>query len=353
MDMTFEINMIAILFVAELLLVLTGLSIFLSMRVMRKPVGRVKKTAASIPESADDEAIRSAGTGWLEAEIEKIHESLYALNDEESLDKAKTHWKALLELREGLLESELKAALQADERPVWRSILDEAYRPLMLPPAKDEAESVAPSSVAVEAVTRSEEEIARLRAIIDEQHGMVGTLKKELAEFGEDSEHWKTVVNRVDHVSHQGEKLSRCANVLEFHNSRIISRPDGEEEDKVEPEGQVEIAAGADEQPEPAPSAADDAEDLYGLKTLIGDQQATISKLRGMLDELVPEAERGAELATMLDGIQRSNSELIGCVAILETENERLTEQVDELRTQLGDSGAEPELPPAEELKSA
>jgi phage shock protein A len=89
---------------------------------------------------------------------------------------------------------------------------------------------------------------------------------------------------------------------------------------------------------------------LRGLKSMIGNQQATIANLQNLIRELAPEASKAADLEAAIDGIKRANQELSSCVAVLEDENAMLRAELESVNAQLEmqDAAKAADSPPAE-----
>ena len=90
-------------------------------------------------------------------------------------------------------------------------------------------------------------------------------------------------------------------------------------------------------------NSADTAESLQtaGLKSMSNKQQETINSLQAMLQELVPEASKAQVLEDAFLGVQQANTELDGCVKVLEDENAMLRNELDQILVQMDEQPAD------------
>ncbi len=339
-----QVGLLAFLGVLELAMVaLLAAAVFVlrSRRLARRARALEKRLASlsEVPEPVGfdqylhDEIVRNQGL---------IDEA--AASDDAAENKA----AELLEFRKRFLELELEAR-ELENNPVafqdrlsaGLCELREQMRPEPVH-VEAEAEPEADASEELEeapddepqeerkVIDTSEEEINHLKTVINNQQDAMAALRARIEEYAHDVEGMDTVLRQLDDFEKQSAELERCLLVLESENERLK-------------------AASQEGQPGGAQVAEADPAQLTGLRNMVGSQQETIDSLRGMISELLPEADKASGLQEVLDGIQRTNQELSGCVSVLEDENAMLRSELEMITRQLEEQEAAAEAQTVEE----
>lgn len=163
-----------------------------------------------------------------------------------------------------------------------------------------------------------DEELGHLKQVINNQQDSMDALRAKLRENENELQGVEGVLEKLDEFEKRSIELQRCLEVLEQENDRLKA---------VKADGR-----GAGAATEPA--------QLDGLKSMVGEQQATIGKLQSLIRELAPEAGKAKELAEVFTSIQHANQELTGCVAVLEDENALLRSELEEIQTSIASQEA-------------
>ncbi|MEJ2686594.1 MAG: hypothetical protein P8124_05165 [Gammaproteobacteria bacterium] len=215
----------------------------------------------------------------------------------------------LLLLRRAFLQIELAAQDAADDGVEYRQRLLEGLKTIQWPGADADAGTA-------KLGRRYEEELARLRAVIGNQHEIMRELETIVTANSGTDETAEEARRKLELWEQQAAELERCVGVLEMENKRLRTEhgEQGGESDASEP------SAGASEE--------DDQ-----LRSLIGSQQETINQLHQLVQGLVPEAEKAKQLTDIIGRIERANKELNTCVVVLEDENDLLRGRVQELES--------------------
>ncbi len=328
--------------VAAAILMLRGNRLARKARALEKELG---KQAEEVPEPVSfgqylrDEVIRNEG-----------------LIDQAAASKDESEKKAaeLLGFRKRFLEIELEA-LELEKNPVaFQDRLAAGLcelRELMRPEAEtveaeqqpvvtDELEE-APDDEGDDGgeeerriIDTSQDELNHLKTVINNQQDAMAALRAQIEEHASEVEGIDSVLQQLEDFEKQSTELERCLMVLESENERLKAIQDSG--------GQ---AAGAIAPADPA--------QLTGLKNMVGSQQQTIDGLRSLIGELMPEADKAAQLEEVLDRIHRTNQELSGCVSVLEDENTMLRNELEMITRQLEEQEAaaaeEPVSEPAQD----
>jgi len=318
---------LGVLELAIVALVAAAILMWRGNRLARKAhaLEKALKKQAEVPEPVSfgqylrDEVIRNEGL------IDQA-----AASEDESEKKA----AELLKFRKRFLEIELEA-LELEKNPVaFQDRLSAGLcelRELMRPEA--ESVEVDQQAVAVDeleeapedegdskeerrSVDTSEDELNHLKTVINNQQDAMAALRAQIEEHASEVEGIDSVLQQLEDFEKQSTELERCLLVLESENERLRA------------------AQNAGGQAAGAIAAADPAQ-LTGLKNMVGSQQQTIDGLRSLIGELMPEADKAAQLEDVLNRIQRTNQELSGCVSVLEDENTMLRNELEMITRQL------------------
>ncbi len=277
-----QINLYVFLAVAELATVLAGTTAYFWWRSNRGST-IMKETGDSDNKSYEQ---------YLDEELSSTQNMLDGLeqdDDEPDPDKARA-----IKLRKDYLqlESDLqKAGKDTDE---YQKALKEGCASIL-----GNAEKGSDSS---QVDTGEETGFSQLRNIIDSQNTTVNEISNSLDAQTDKLENYEDIQAILKTYETQNEALIHCVDMLENNASQS----------KL------------------------DEQDKGSLVTMVSDQQTTIESLRTLIVKL-PADENLAGMEKALDKIQDNNRELNDCVTVLEGENERLREQLDEVGTSLSE----------------
>ena len=318
-----ELNVIWLLVLAELVMVVAGGAVFFAVRARSLARALAAQPAEPVPPPGSGSPDYLT---WLREALdntEVMRSSLAGPDAEADEAQAGGHpAQALLELRKRYLELELNVQEVASDADVFRARLVEGLQTVSdacQPAAETAEEASAPAGG-----RRYEEELQRLRSVIDNQHDIMRELRAMLEAHTQGQADADQTRAKLDEFARQAAELERCVGALEQENTRLKS-------------------AEAGDGPGEASSDSSDGADSNALRSLIGNQQETISNLQSLVQSLVPEAEKAEQLTSIISRIERANQELNGCVVILEDENELLRGRVRELEQPEGSGeGAAP-----------
>ncbi len=277
-----QINLYVFLAVAELAAVLAGTTAYFWWRSNR--VSAIKK------ETGDSD--KKSYERYLDEELSSTQNMLDSLeqNDDDSdPDKARA-----IKLRKDYLqlESDLqKADKDTDE---YQKALKEGCASIL-----GNAEEGSDSS---QIHTDEETGFSHLRNIIDSQNTTVNEISNSLDSQTDKLENHEDIQAILKTYETQNEALIHCVDMLEKNASQS----------KL------------------------DEQDKGGLVAMVSNQQTTIESLRTLIVKL-PADKNLAGMEKALDKIQDNNRELNDCVTVLEGENERLREQLDEVGASLSE----------------
>ncbi len=329
-----QINLFALLGVLEFAVVLLVVALFFIVRSKRL-ASRVCALQKELTEAAQDEPATIGFEQYLRDEVlrnQDLIDSAAAATDD-----AEKKAGELLQLRKQFLELEVEArALEKnpvafqDRLAAGMSELIEQLRPeaeTVTETVSEATDSDSRADVAAESdieeggderptIDTHDAEMNRLKDVINNQQDAMTALRKELEARAGDIEDLDSIMQKLDEFERQSSELETCLSVLEQENERLKSATAAGGQD----------TAGADTR-EPAK--------LSGLKSMMGQQQESISNLQNLIKELAPEAGKAKELEDAINGITRTNKELDGCVAVLEDENAKLRSELEQIQTQL------------------
>lgn len=322
-----ELGLLPLLIGLEVLLLVSIVAVAMTLR-SRALSRQVRELLAREPEVIEADAVPYEA--HLRDELLKTRTLLEQQGEEEDAPD----W---LRARQRFLELELEAREVAEDPLAFQEKLDagfqallEQYRPapevvtetvqLVEETAPAEAgESPAEASARISDDELHKKEVLRLRDLIGHQQDAMRNLRTELESRAGEIDELEAIVAQLDAFEAQTAELVRCIEVLEQENERLK---------QARKEGGI---AGAGTSPE----------ELDRLKGMVNDQQSTIGKLQGMLEQLRPEAGKAHALEGMLDKVVKSNKELNTCVKVLENENQHLRDQLDSLGQQAAVPAAE------------
>lgn len=330
----FQINLFAFLGVLEFAIGLLAVALFFVVRSKRL-ADRVRALNKKLKEAEQQEPETIGFVQYLRDEV--IRNQDFIDRAAASEDGAEKKAGELLQWRKQFLELEVEAcALEKnpaefqDRLAAGMSELIEQLRPEAETVTEAVSEATDPAPEADDAAEAGIEEgdeerktidthdaqVNRLKDVIINQQDAMVALRKELEAREGDIEDLDSILQKLDEFERQSSELETCLSVLEQENERLkTARAAGER-------GSAE-AAGR----EPA--------QLNGLKSMMNQQQGTITNLQNLIRELAPEAGKAKELEDSISAITRTNRELDGCVSVLEDENAMLRVELEQIQTQL------------------
>lgn len=397
-----QISLIYILIVAELLLMLLGLSLTLAIMLLRKPKVSEEAEDAEAPPaentelssinlgnnyldfleqaiedndnklkqltSPDNDLINEQNNELPEAEENSINSSeeeateLLAIEDSDATDiigiadptgPIKAH-SALLQARQQFLLIEKKAAQHVEQDAnFWNDIYADIET--LLEQYKT-TETIHSESTSTEIQTESTDkvfyietqgkkvgtEVNKLKDIISEQENALSSMKKALEgaeeEHPEDSASLALLREQLAVIETQLNDSKMCMGIMEMENDRLQ-----EEINKMQ-------IISSDSEQGPSENTTEPNIDLEQMREVAAAQESKIQKLIDTIDSLKLDAEQTEKLKETLNEFAHSSKEMMGCIAILEEENERLSSS-EEAETTSPESAAEADSSEDEQTK--
>lgn len=367
-----EISLIYILVIAEILLILLGLSITFAVLFLRKPRS-TEQTSEPSPEQAEDEldsielgisyidyldqamqrntvkisqqqnieddiAREEAQAEAPDTEEAKVPES--DNNDDEERSPAPNETQsALLQAREQFLLVEKDAAEKSEhEINFWESlyaglqnIADNFKTTETITNTETETiESVDIKTESKEKVfyietqgKKIDGEVNKLKDIISEQEIALSSMQKSMhsaeEELAEDSPALIALKEQVALIERQLSDSRMCMEVLEMENNRLQ-----EEIDKMDQRHDSLFEDNDDN----TDANSETTVDLQQMKEVVASQEEKIQQLVDTIESLEIEAAQADKLKDTLKDFTRTSQEMMSCITILEEENERLQEAV-------------------------
>jgi len=323
-------SFLGVLEVAFVLLIIALVFVFRS----RSLSGRVQLLQRKLKKAQAQDVVEAVSFDqYLRDEVLRNQELIdnAAASDDDAEKKA----AELLKLRNRFLELEVEVrSLESnpvqfqDRLAAGMSDLIEQLRPepehatetVATPDAQqEEAEPGIEQDVVEERATidTHDAEFNRLKDVINNQQDAMAALRQELEAREHEIEDADSLLHKLDDFEKQSAELQQCLNVLEQENERLKAL-------RAAGGG----SAGID-------IAAADSVQLDGLKSMMGQQQETITNLQDMIRELAPEASKAKQLEESINTITRTSQELSGCVAVLEDENAMLRVELEQIQLQL------------------
>ncbi|HED19770.1 MAG TPA: hypothetical protein ENI74_09770 [Gammaproteobacteria bacterium] len=334
-----QINLFVLLGVLEFAMAVLVVALFFIVRSKRL-ASRVRVLQQELAEVGQEDPAAIGFEQYLRDEILRNQSLIDSATA--STDDAEKKAGELLQLRKQFLELEVEVrsleknpvAFQ-DKLAAGMSELIERLRPEpeivteTVSEAADEDPAVDAAAEAdieeeVERVTvdTHDAEMSRLRDVINNQQDAMVALRQELESRESEFEGMGSILQKLDEFERQSADLENCLGVLEQENERLkTARAAGEQ-------GSNEVDV-----KEPV--------QLGGLKSMMSQQQDTISNLQNLIQELAPEAGKAKQLEEAINSITRTNKELNGCVTVLEDENTKLHSELEQIQTQLEQQAAQ------------
>ena len=181
--------------------------------------------------------------------------------------------------------------------------------------------------------TKIDAEVNKLKDIIYDQENSLDALSKALNEASKNSDNTETSED-LEKFNEQFGKLERnieeskvCMEILESENDRLQGEL-SEFEAKYNNMCDQLASGGADSSTNTEDVAN---ENVTQLKNTLEQQNDQISELSETVDSLQLEAEQAEKLKSTLQEFTRGSQEMATCITILEEENARLLDRVEEL----------------------
>lgn len=339
------ISKIYLLFSAEILLILLAACVTLIIYIIKKPATAKNNDLETEPDDSakpsygdylDREILRNESRAEQQSRIEKEDaaenaESQMPVNDTQS---------QLLQLREMFLITERSSAEHADnENTFWDTLysgLNDIYRQfktIETEVAINTEQSYITTKNTSEKVfyietqgKKVDSEVNRLKDIIYDQDSTLNSLKHALdgasSHISDDNKEFNTLKNELTKFEQQLNDSKMCMEVLEMENERLQSEIDNLEH---QIEGQTEISAG---------NSTAISDNMNQLKENLSSQEQQINILNETIDSLQLNTTETENLKTTLQSFTRGSKEMMGCITILEDENDNLHRQIEDLKSQ-------------------
>ncbi len=352
-----EISLAYVLIAAEFILILLGTCITLAILLLRKPSTNDNKDEqaekhSGSSEDADSELdaidLSESYIDFLEQAIERNETKTQQQesiekdigNEEQASDSDDSDSSTspapneaqsqLLKIREQFLLLEKSAAENTDhEINFWDNLYDGMKN--LLEQFSSEGKTITKniennSEKTTEKVfyietqgKKIDGEVNKLKDIIYEQENALSSMKKAMndaeGDLPEGSESLKALKEQIEAIERQLNDSKMCMDVLEMENNRLQ-----EEVDKM-----------ADMKPskndiENTNDGIESMIDVDEMKSMVEEQKKKIEELISTIESLELSEEETEKLKSTINDFTRTSQEMMGCIAILEEENERLKE---------------------------
>ncbi|MCW9047898.1 MAG: hypothetical protein OQK46_07440 [Gammaproteobacteria bacterium] len=354
-----QISLIYVLIMVEALLVLLGISVTLAIILLRKP--KSTDTTNELSNGKVEEELDATGPGnsyidFLEKAMlrnetktkqqEAIENEPSDSDGTEEADKNTSPapneaQSSLLHAREQFLLME-KAAAEKTEHEIhfWDSIYDGMTHLLeqfsSTNTIQSSSENSTPAEQSKEKVfyietqgKKIDGEVNKLKDIIYEQENALSSMKKSLeGDEAENPEFLDTLKEQLAALERQLNDSKMCMDVLEMENTRL-------QEEVNNIDSRHESLFADDEN-----SNAEDNDsfiDLDQMKEVVEQQESRIQNLIDTIEGLEIDAAQAEKLKETIGDFARTSKEMMGCISILEEENERLSASTNE--TESNDAG--------------
>ena len=333
-----QLHIYGILAILEILLVVSGLAVYLYVRNRRhsRTIDRLNAALRDRPQAAESQPAPAATPAPAEAAAadsrsfsDFLRQELDASSRMLGTDGADTSDDAatddadgqqqeavrqMLAARHQFLQLELDAQAMEDDPESQRRHLVEQMQSLLAtftpqaeaPAVTEEGDAGDEDVATLGREQQLESQLDHLRTVVSNQQDVMRELRELLeTEMGE-SEEMRDIIARLQDAEASSLELERSLEVM----GKPLAAGDGSNEYQSSPDSDM-------------------------LRNLVGSQQQTINNLQNMLRESVGEKEASMELRDAMEKIQRSNQELGTCVMVLEDENSLLRDQIQSLQSQL------------------
>ncbi len=363
-----EIPLIVVLIIAEVLLVLFGLSITFGILLLRKPkkiISEENNSEKQTKEKLDAIDLGNSYIEFIEQEMqrnenktkqqESIEEDIASdneespessptsspesssENDDEEIENnespAPTESQShLLKAREQFLLIE-KSAAENTEHDIkfWETIYD-GMKTLLEQFSSSETKTITPETTEGTSTESKEKvfyietqgkkidgEVNKLKDIIYEQENALSSMKKTMQdaeqEHPEESESLALLKEQIETIERQLNDSKMCMEVLEMENNRLQ-----EEVDNIDARHNAIL----EEEKNNSAEESDSLIDLDQMKEVVEQQENKIQQLIDTIENLEIDATQAEKLKETIGEFARTSKEMMGCISILEEENERL-----------------------------
>ena len=329
------------MFTAELILILLAACIILIIYIIKR---------SSTKTNSNDEAESTIETGasyseYLEKEILRNESKAQQQNSNKKVASTKKSGSPLpadekqsqlLELREMFLKTERKSAEHTEnENSFWDTLysgLNDIFAKFQNTNTEINTETqqsyikTGNSSEKVFYIEtqgkKVDGEINRLKDIIFDQDNTLSSLKHALdgvdQHFSEDNVEFNTLKKELAKFEQQLNDSKMCMEVLEMENDRLQS-------EIVKLETQSAISLG---------ETTGLSSNMNQLKETLTGQEKQIDILNETIDSLKLNANESETLKSTIKSFARNSKEMMGCITILEEENDNLHELIEDLKKQ-------------------
>ena len=357
-----QISLIYVLIAAEVLLVLLGISVTLAIILLRKPKLTEATNDPSTVQSEDGLDAVALGNSYIDfleqamqrnesktkqqeaienepsepADSEATEEPAESDEPEEA-DKSKSPapnetQSGLLLAREQFLLMEKTAAEKTEhEIHFWDSIY-EGMTNLLEQFSTTNTKTISSSEDASPAEQSKEKvfyietqgkkidgEVNKLKDIIYEQENALSSMKKSLeGADGDDAENpelLNTLKEQLEALERQLNDSKMCMDVLEMENIRLQ-----EEVDNIDSRHESLFEDGEKDDSEDKDSLID----LDQIKGVVEQQENKIQSLIDTIEGLEIDAAQAEKLKETISDFARTSKDMMGCISILEEENDKL-----------------------------
>lgn len=252
--------------------------------------------------------------------------------------------KKLLIIRNDFIQAEIAASeLKQDENRFWQSqyktmqdIFDKHFSHTeeiinkeeiivnkIVKESKDTYIQIEPQKQKIDT------EVNKLKDIIYEQENSISALSKALKQAAEDHTDKEfagtlgLLNDQLNQLERNMEESRTCIEILETENERL-------QEELINFSNMQQVAGNiSSDTSEPV---AQPSENVEQLKASLEQQDQKIEELLDTVNNLELEAQHAEKLRTTLQEFTRNSQEMMGCITILEEENERLLQEIEELK---------------------
>jgi len=354
-----QISLIYVLIIAEVLLVLLGISVTLAIILLRKPKSTETIKEQSSAQAEDELDAIELGNSYIdflekamqrnetktkqqeaiENEPADSEESEKPEETDESKSPAPNETQSgLLIAREQFLLMEKTAAEKTEhEIHFWDSIYEgmtnllEQFsttntKTIISPEGTSPAEESKEKVFYIETQGKKiDGEVNKLKDIIYEQENALSSMKKALegadGDEAENPELLNTLKEQLEALERQLNDSKMCMDVLEMENNRLQ-----EEVDNID--SRHESLFEGDEKSSDEDS--DSLIDLDQMKEVVEQQENKIQNLIDTIEGLEIDAAQAEKLKETIGDFARTSKEMMSCISILEEENDRLKSSADE-----------------------
>jgi chromosome segregation ATPase len=167
-------------------------------------------------------------------------------------------------------------------------------------------------------------EVNKLKDIISEQENTLNSLRKSLkddsgADIAVDADVLSDLTNRLNDFERQLTDSKMCMEVLELENDRLQ-----QEINDIEKRHADESAGKTNKDEAESTSMID----LDQMKEVLEKQEQQIQDLHSTIENLEIDAQQAEKLKSTINDFTRTSQEMMGCISILEEENELLKGQL-------------------------